>query len=115
MVVLYSSDQMIEFRKHVRLSGNNRAGIIYPGRGEPPIMCTLEDISEGGAGLTVVSTRSVPDTFDLEIKGEEIRRTCRVAWKQERHRLGVAFAENPAGAGPRAAPNQSLRPRETSP
>ena len=83
----------IENRKHVRLPGNNRAGIIHPGRGEAVIMCTLADISEGGAGLTVVSTKGIPDTFELEIKGEDVRRTCKVAWKQEPHRLGVSFVQ----------------------
>jgi hypothetical protein len=81
----------IENRKHVRHPGNNRAGIIYPGRGEPPIMCTLIDISEGGAGLTVVNTRPIPDTFELEIKGDDARRICKIAWKKEPHRLGVQF------------------------
>ena len=85
--------RVLENRKHVRLPGNNRAGIIHAGPGEPPIMCTLADISEGGAGLTVVSTKGIPDTFELEIKGDAKRRTCKVAWKQEPHRLGVSFAQ----------------------
>ena len=83
----------IDNRQHVRHPGNNRAGLIYPGRHEPPIMCTLADISEGGAGLTVVNTKGIPDTFELEIKGDDVRRTCKVAWKKEPHRLGVAFVK----------------------
>ena len=82
---------MLEQRKHVRVPGNNKAAVIYAGPGALPIMCTVADISEGGAGLTVVSTTGIPDTFELEIKGEETRRRCRVAWKKDPHRLGVAF------------------------
>jgi len=84
--------RVLENRKHVRRPGNSRAAIIYTGPDQPPIMCTLADISEGGAGLIVVSTKGIPDTFELEIKGEEIRRPCKVAWKKDPHRLGVSFA-----------------------
>ena len=56
-----------------------------------PIMCTVTDISEGGVGLTFVSIAGVPDIFMLEIKGAATVRWCRVAWRQEPHRLGVAF------------------------
>lgn len=83
---------MLENRKHVRVPGNNKAAIIHGGAGTSPIMCTVADISEGGAGLTVVSTKGIPDAFELEIKGEQIRRPCRVAWKKDPHRLGVSFA-----------------------
>jgi len=82
----------LENRKHVRFSGNNKAALIYVGPSELPIMCTLADISEGGAGLTVVSTKGIPDFFELQIKGEQIRRACKVAWKKDPHRIGVAFA-----------------------
>jgi hypothetical protein len=85
----------IENRKHVRHPGNNRAGIIYPGHGQSPIMCTLIDLSEGGAGLTVINTSTIPDCFELEIKGDDTRRTCKVAWKKEPHRLGVQFLPQP--------------------
>jgi hypothetical protein len=84
--------RVIENRKHVRHPGNSKAAIIYTGPDAEPIMCTLDDISEGGAGLTVVNTKVIPDIFHLEIKGEGVRRLCKVAWKKEPHRLGVWFA-----------------------
>jgi hypothetical protein len=80
-----------DLRKHPRMPGNNRAAIIFGGGGAAPIMCTVADFSDGGAGLTVVNTAQVPDTFKLEIKGDPTIRTCRVAWRKEPHRLGVAF------------------------
>lgn len=78
-------------RKHPRTPGNNRAAIVYTGPHAPPVMCTVADLSEGGAGLTFVSIASIPETFDLEIKGETKLRNCKVAWRSEPHRLGVAF------------------------
>jgi hypothetical protein len=57
-----------------------------------PIMGTAVDISEGGAGLTVVSTNGIPDAFELQIKGEQARRSCKVVWKEPPHHLGVSFA-----------------------
>ncbi len=56
-----------------------------------PVMCTVADISEGGAGLTFVNIASIPDQFELEIKGETKTRVCKVAWRAEPHRMGVAF------------------------
>jgi hypothetical protein len=87
-----ADSKWLEKRKHVRTPGNNTAAIIYAGRDLPPIMCTVADISDGGAGLTVASTNGVPDVFELEIKGEQARRSCKVAWKSHPHRLGVSFA-----------------------
>jgi hypothetical protein len=80
---------VIENRKSPRRDGGNRAAVIYAG-GRPPIMCSVADISDGGAGLTVVTINGIPDEFDLHIKGEDNRRRCKVAWKQP-NRLGVSF------------------------
>jgi hypothetical protein len=82
---------LLENRKHVRHPGNRKAAVIYPGASRDAIMCSLADISDGGAGLIVADTQGIPDTFELQIKGEEIRRTCKVAWKAAPHRIGVAF------------------------
>jgi hypothetical protein len=80
-------------RRHIRKSYNNKAAIIYPGDGKTPIMCTVADISDGGAGLTVINLQGIPDLFQLEIKGESTRRSCKVAWKKGPNRLGVSFVE----------------------
>lgn len=82
---------MNDNRRYPRISGNNRAAVIYVGPGALPVMCTVADISEGGVGLTVVNVDDIPDTFRLEIKGEGKIRSCRVAWKKAPHRMGVAF------------------------
>jgi hypothetical protein len=79
-----------EQRKSQRLPGHSRAAIVRIGN-QAPIMCTVADISDGGVGLTFVNIGGVPDTFELEIKGVEKTRKCQVAWRQEPHRMGVAF------------------------
>ena len=81
----------IDQRKHPRRAANNQAAVVYISAEAPPIMCTVADISEGGAGLTFVNTAGIPNKFKLEIKGEARLRNCRVAWKAEPHRMGVAF------------------------
>jgi hypothetical protein len=67
-----------------------RPAIIIVASNLPPIMCTVIDISEAGAGLWVGSTFGIPDNFDLLIEGDSIKRACRVIWK-ETHKFGVQF------------------------
>jgi hypothetical protein len=81
----------MENRKSVRNLGSNRAAIIHLAPGQMPIMCTVVDFSDGGAGLTVINVQAVPDQFELEIKGEDVRRICKVVWKKPPNRLGVSF------------------------
>lgn len=73
------------------MPGNNRAAVIYVGAGAAPVMCTVADISDGGAGLTLVNVADIPETFGLEIKGEGKRRSCRAVWRKPPHRMGIAF------------------------
>ena len=58
----------------------------------PPIRCTIIDISETGAGLSLgdSSTSGIPATFELVIEGDSTRRACRATWIQP-HTLGVEF------------------------
>lgn len=81
----------VDQRRYLRTPGNNRAAMAFIKRHAPPIMCTVADISEGGAGLTFVTIAGIPDTFELEIKGETTIRSCKVAWRAGPHRMGVAF------------------------
>jgi len=84
----------VDQRQYPRTPGNNQAAFVYINPDAPPIMCTVADISEGGAGLTFVSIDTIPDTFELEIKGEAKTRKCKVAWRAEPHRIGVAFVRD---------------------
>ena len=80
-------------RKHPRRPGNDQAAVVYISNEAAPIMCTVVDISEGGAGLNLTNTAIIPNIFKLEIKGENKLRTCRVAWTAEPTRMGVAFID----------------------
>lgn len=70
---------------------NSQAAVIYADPAEPRIMCTVADISDGSAGLTFVNITDIPDSFKLEIKGEQKVRSCQVAWKKGPHQMGVVF------------------------
>ena len=58
----------------------------------PVINCTVVDISETGAGLSIRtgSTLGIPDTFDLVIEGDPKKYACKVVWKQA-YKIGVEF------------------------
>lgn len=78
-------------RQHPRHPVNDQDAVVYISAESAPIACTVVDISEGGAGLTFVNTAIIPNIFTLEIAGENKLRTCKVIWKAEPHRMGVAF------------------------
>src|SRR5665647_299803 len=76
------------------ISSSNESGmtaILTKVSPAPPseISATVHMI--GGAGLTFVSIAVIPDSFELEIKGEADIRICKVAWRAGLHRIGVAF------------------------
>jgi hypothetical protein len=78
-------------RKHPRTLSQQAAMIVVTPE-LPVIRCTVIDISESGAGLSIVtgSTFGIPDTFDLLIDGDSKKYACRVAWKQA-YKIGVEF------------------------
>ena len=78
-------------RKHPRTLCQ-KAAIIVVTPELPVIRCTVIDISETGAGLSlsIGSMFEIPDTFDLIIDGDPKKYACRVAWKQH-DKIGVAF------------------------
>ncbi len=54
------------------------------------IECVVRNLSEQGACLELDCPGSVPNDFRLIIRPENIRRACRLVWRNE-HRLGVRF------------------------
>ena len=56
--------------------------------------CAARDISPTGARLTIASPIGVPDTFDLAIRGEQVRH-CRVVWRKP-DQIGVVFVSGGA-------------------
>jgi hypothetical protein len=67
------------------------AKILVP-RNSPVIHCTVQDITSGGACLTMANTHGLPATFDLTFEHGRTRRPCRVVWRT-RDRVGVRFEQ----------------------
>lgn len=58
--------------------------------GGSAISCMVRNVSASGACLEVESQVGIPDGFVLLVESDQIRRSCRVAWRKEK-RIGVAF------------------------
>ena len=78
-----------ERRREGRVSTNKR-GLIRFGAAGTEMPCTVNDLTERGAGLSVGSTFGLPQVFRLTIDGEAGTRHCRVIWTDGK-RLGVSF------------------------
>ena len=78
-------------RKSSRTACQLPAEIIVSTK-QPHIRCTVVDISERGARLSVPAghTAAIPTRFELVIDGDPKRRTCMVSWIQH-DTLGVEF------------------------
>jgi hypothetical protein len=59
------------------------------------VHCTVQNITSGGACLTLANTYGLPTTFELTFEHGRTRRTCHVVWHTS-DRLGVAFDKQPA-------------------
>ncbi len=78
---------MSERRQDLRVTTSKR-GLIKFGAAE--IVCSVNDLTPRGAGLSVVSTFGLPRVFQLAIDGEADPRHCRVIWTDGK-KLGVSF------------------------
>jgi len=105
------ADEPKERRNVQRTAVKRSAKIIVPRR-SPVIHCTVQNITSGGACLTLANTYGIPDNFDLTFECGRTRRACRVAWRTA-NKLGVAFqgeempaeTENAVPAATEAAPS----------
>jgi methyl-accepting chemotaxis protein len=86
------------FRNHAELRRKPRRAFHYNARiltdrESPPITCSIADISETGARLSLELDSEVPDTFVLLLtpKGNP-RRHCRLIWR-DGLTLGVEFPQ----------------------
>jgi hypothetical protein len=68
------------------------AEIVVGGRVVSKVQCTLQDLTNTGACLTLSSTYRVPDTFELTFDQGRSRRPCWVKWRTA-DRLGVSFGK----------------------
>lgn len=67
-----------------------KAGRISFHGGRSSVDCTVRSLSDTGAGLDVISTAGIPETFKLRIEADGLSRLCRITEKRERH-LEVVF------------------------
>lgn len=56
----------------------------------PAVDCVIRNMSEQGAAIESAGAAFIPDTFDLLVKPEMVKRRCRVIWRDE-NRIGVQF------------------------
>ncbi|MFZ0422382.1 MAG: PilZ domain-containing protein [Xanthobacteraceae bacterium] len=92
MVVVGNFRNRAELRKKPRRAFHYNARIVTGG--DPPaIVCSIADISEIGARLTLESEAEVPDEFVLLLTPTGMpRRNCRVIWR-DGLALGVEFPQ----------------------
>ena len=81
MVVVGNFRNHAELRKKPRRAFHYNARILIGGDA-PPIVCSISDISEIGARLTLESDSELPEEFVLLLtpKGTP-RRQCRLIWR----------------------------------
>ncbi len=77
------SEHRIASRKRVLSAGTNEFG-------GGAIDCTVRNLSETGAALSVESPVGIPSEFNLIVAADKLKRGCKVAWRKE-NRIGVSF------------------------
>jgi PilZ domain len=86
-----------ELRRHPRRPFS-RLGWIDVGRGAALRLCTINDLSETGAGISLQSEEELPVQFDLFFAPRRgVGRRCRVVWKSG-HEVGCKFTHRFVGA-----------------
>jgi len=85
---------MTERRNVARTRVLRNAEIILNDRGTV-VHCTLLDVNRGGARLSLGSTYTISEAFELTFDNARTRRRCRVMWRTATQ-LGIAF-EQPVG------------------
>jgi hypothetical protein len=94
MVVIGNFRNHAELRKKPRRQFNYNAR-IHVDKDTPLIVCSISDISEGGARIALEREETLPDTFMLLLTPSgDARRQCRVIWR-EGLVLGVKFPDGP--------------------
>ena len=80
---------MLERRQDRRISTSKR-GLIKFGAAGSGLVCSVNDLTPRGAGLSVISSFGIPRLFQLAIDGEAGTRHCKVIWTDGK-KLGVSF------------------------
>jgi hypothetical protein len=93
MVVVGNYRNRAELRKKPRRQFHYTARILVDKK-TPPIACSISDISESGALLSLEAEQELPDTFMLLLTANGgARRSCRVVWR-DGLTMGVEFPDH---------------------
>ena len=65
-----------------------KAGTIEFGGGG--IDCTVRNLSDTGAALSVESPVGIPTEFKLVVVSDQVSRMCHVVWRKE-NKIGITF------------------------
>ena len=66
----------------------SKTGTLFADLKSRPILCSIIDLSAGGACIDVPGSDAIPQRFILNHGG--VKKTCRVVWQKGR-RIGVTF------------------------
>ncbi len=95
MVVIGNYRNRAELRKKPRRQFHYNAQILIDQK-SPPIACSISDISESGARLSLEGEQALPDTFMLLLtRNGGARRQCRMIWR-DGLTMGVEFPDHKA-------------------
>jgi hypothetical protein len=89
-----------ERRKNFRVEWHSQGKISLDGR--TICLCTISNLSNGGAKISGLNSAIVGDEFMLHVFEEELPRLCRVLWRRD-NELGVQFADTLKKRRPKAA------------
>jgi hypothetical protein len=79
------------YRRHERRSFGYRAKVDFLD-GNPPRLCMIVDISEGGARLRLREVATPPDSVKLLLTDDGATRMCQVRWRRL-NEFGVQFVK----------------------
>lgn len=92
MVVIGNYRTHAELRKKPRRQFHYNARILIDEK-TPAIACSIADISEGGARLTLERDKELPEAFMLLLTANgDARRNCHVVWRTGLT-IGVEFPD----------------------
>jgi hypothetical protein len=84
------STEMSEHRRYhrVRPTGSGKTGTIFVNLKDRATVCSIIDVSAGGACIDVHGVDAIPRKFILNFGG--VKKSCRLVWQKGR-RIGVSF------------------------
>jgi hypothetical protein len=85
-------ERRLERRRSPRLRTLKAARILL-NQHRSALDCTVRNLTQIGACLTVPSTVGIPDRFDVIFESDHSMRACRMIWHKEKQ-IGVEFASD---------------------